>query len=420
MIAVDILADKLKDQKLEECAKTKGKSPITFIQPGEGFKLSKNAEAAIKGSGKKVWTVKLNSGDRISGLTKTEPHSIRKKSDESHHRTDGRRSYHEDILSRKETRRSSQDLQRSKLSPRKQTSQDICEDKLSQISTACDNGNSVDPPTKRHCTDVTSKWQPKETLVWKPIPVIDKEHHFNPAFSDHLNCDIFTPPESPVPRPLSASTYPGCYDNMYSPIGASWLEQTTFNKFNAFKNRSLSFEDEISCSNASGSTSSVQLAHHHHHHHHRNKIPRCRSQPSVLYDRKCGIKRRRDYEHRPKLNFHKMTETAYEKFPKSTPVSTLGKEKSRFHEELESVMSLMPIASSPLDNDFPLKAAMESRTSPITEMDHCRSDSTEFIDCENYYDSVVKGPVKLVGEDDEDEEIFKLQEDLDLEQIENH
>jgi hypothetical protein len=52
------------------------------------------------------------------------------------------------------------------------------------------------------------------------------------------------------------------------------------------------------------------LSHHynHHHHHHRNKIPRCRSQPSVLYDRKCGIKRRRDHDHRPTLNFNKMTE----------------------------------------------------------------------------------------------------------------
>ena len=257
-------------------------------------------------TGKKIWTVKLNAGERISGLTKTDNNSSRKSHDEIQYRSDGRRSYHDDISSRKEIRRSSQDLQRTTLSPRRQS----CEDELSQISKACDNVTSVDPPTKRHCTDLTTKWHPKETEVWKPIPVIDNEHHFSPAFSDHLNCDIFTPPESPVPRPLSASTYPGCYDNLYSPIGASWLEQTTFDKFNAFKNRSLSFEDEISCSNASGSTSSVQLSHHynHHHHHHRNKIPRCRSQPSVLYDRKCGIKRRRDHDHRPTLNFNKMTE----------------------------------------------------------------------------------------------------------------
>lgn len=406
MIAVDILAEKLRDQKIEECAKTKGKSPITFIQPGEGIKLSKNAEAAIKGSGKKVWTLKLN-----PGLTKTEHHSNRKLHEESRQRSDGRRSYQDEPSLRKD-RILSQDLQRTKLSPRRQSNKDLCEDELSLIASACDNVTSVDPPTKRHCTDMMTKWQPKETEVWKPIPVIENEQHFSQAFSDHVNCDIFTPPESPVPRPLSASTYPGCYDNICSPNGASWLEQTTFNKFSTFKNRSLSFEDEISC--PSGSTPSIQLSHHNH----RNKIPRCRSQPSVLYDRKCGIKRRRDYDHRPTLNFHKMTETAYEKFPKSSPVA-LGKEKSRFHEELESVMSLMPIASSPLDNDFPLKAAMESRTSPITEMEHSRSDSAEFIDCESYDDPVLRGPVKLLGEDD-NEEIFKLQEDIDLEQIENH
>lgn len=247
--------------------------------------------------GKKVWTVKLNSGDKISGLSKTDSNSMRRVKESS---------YQDDFKSRKEARRSSTDIQRKKLSPRRKSN---AEEELSQIVTACDNSSSVDPPTKRQCTDMTTKWQPKETDVWKPIPVIDRDHHFSPAFSDHVTCDIFTPPESPVPRPLSASTYPSCYDNTCSPIGATWLDQTTFSKFNAFKNRSLSFEDEISCSNASGSTSSVQTAHHHyHHHHHRNRIPRCRSQPSVLYDRKCGIKRRRDYDHRPNLNFHKMKE----------------------------------------------------------------------------------------------------------------
>ncbi|XP_014777131.1 nuclear pore complex protein DDB_G0274915 [Octopus bimaculoides] len=42
----------------------------------------------------------------------------------------------------------------------------------------------------------------------------------------------------------------------------------------------------------------------------RQRIPRCRSQPCVLHDRKAGVKRRRDYD-RPTLDFHKMTQTAY-------------------------------------------------------------------------------------------------------------
>ena len=85
-------------------------------------------------------------------------------------------------------------------------------------------------------------------------------------------------------------------------------------------------------------------------------------------------------------------------------------------------MSLMPIASSPLDNDIPFKIAMESRTSPITEMEQSCSDSTEFLDGEP---SEFEGPVKLIGETtssdtDEVEDIFPLQEDLDLEQIETN
>lgn len=79
-------------------------------------------------------------------------------------------------------------------------------------------------------------------------------------------------------------------------------------------------------------------------------------------------------------------------------------------------MSLMPIASSPLDKDVPLSRAMESSTSPITEMEQGRRGSAEFLDFDptDFED----GPVKLLG--DEVEEIFPLQEDLDLEQIETN
>jgi len=100
-------------------------------------------------------------------------------------------------------------------------------------------------------------------------------------------------------------------------------------------------------------------------------------------------------------------------------------------------MSLMPIASSPMDNDLPIKRMMETRTSPISEMDSCRSDSAEFLDSESSdcvgegpVNLIGEGPVKLIGEEcqacdscpenDEVEEIFQLQEELDLEQIENH
>ena len=42
----------------------------------------------------------------------------------------------------------------------------------------------------------------------------------------------------------------------------------------------------------------------------RQHIPRCRSQPCVLHDRREGRKRRRDYD-RPTLDFHKMTQVRF-------------------------------------------------------------------------------------------------------------
>lgn len=84
-------------------------------------------------------------------------------------------------------------------------------------------------------------------------------------------------------------------------------------------------------------------------------------------------------------------------------------------------MSLMPIASSPLDNDVPLSRAMESKTSPISEMEQGRTSSVEFLDRDpNDLEEEEDGPVKLLGDHGEVEEIFPLQEDLDLEQIETN
>ena len=233
-----------------------------------------------------------------------------------------------------------------------------------------------------------AKWQPQESDVWKPIDVATTaEYHsksyygnktkvdcvggqrscsmypnmensvYNVPTSSHLAYDssraaesqsqacsdcgiptfgrnknyidsgfIFTPPESPVPRPSSTSTCTGRQDYVFSPLGAPWLEQDqSHHRFDAFQNRSLSFEDKISCTSSSGSTTSVPGClgnhstshpyhhHNHHHHHHHHHIPRCRSQPSMT-TRKYGMKRRRDSDQRPSLNFHKMTEVCNDLF----------------------------------------------------------------------------------------------------------
>ena len=84
-------------------------------------------------------------------------------------------------------------------------------------------------------------------------------------------------------------------------------------------------------------------------------------------------------------------------------------------------MSLMPIASSPMDHDLPMKHMLESRRSPIGEVGVRRSDSAEFLDSE----ASDPGEGTLLEQEECDmcheevEEIFTLQEDIDLEQIEN-
>ena len=126
-----------------------------------------------------------------------------------------------------------------------------------------------------------------------------------------------TPPDSPVPRPASASS--GYYEHSsapwlmeHSPLSSS---NNKFDKFHAFKCRSLSMEEPIShaasgCYSAGstpvmpGSVRSTPSSPR------RHRIPRCRSQPCVLHDRKCGVKRRRD-EDRPALDFLKMKEVRY-------------------------------------------------------------------------------------------------------------
>lgn len=75
-------------------------------------------------------------------------------------------------------------------------------------------------------------------------------------------------------------------------------------------------------------------------------------------------------------------------------------------------MGLMPIASSPMDSD----SVLLKHKHPSEMDESCGRD--------------LQGPVKLIGEDDSDNSfcnddekehgVFYLQEDLDIEQIENH
>ena len=281
-------------------------------------------------SGKKVWSVPLN-----SKTEKTGPH--------------GDRDFIAPSAPQDATRLMS--INKKPLHPRKSCDSDSA-------------SNSTTRPKKRHCRSMSvpqeteismppakSTWQPQGSNIWKPVAMatlgnrnchtvnFNREASFSrtftqtptdfqmnekfaslaPSFQRHIGSghitpeDFLTPPESPVPRPASA-VYS---DGAVSPLGAPWLDfsqQQLFNKHDAFRNRSLSFEDKISCNSCASmcvtSFSSVPVSINAipSSPHHRHRIPRCRSQPS-FYDRKCGRRRRRDS--RPTLNFHKMTEVGF-------------------------------------------------------------------------------------------------------------
>ena len=229
------------------------------------------------------------------------------------------------------------------------------------------------PPMKRHCRSLSipgdikdgKQWQPHAGQIWRPVAT--RPHYANTKHSKSRNSplgahhrpvssrcsplghqsqcpnppvvapavgaasgiwplskseDFSTPPDSPVPRPASASS--GFCDSSFSSLNSPWRDSSPvrnsssnkiFNciKHEAFRLRSLSMEEPISRlgSSVKGSclTASQQGSRSHHStppSPRRQRVPRCRSQPCVLHDRKC-LKRRRD-EERPALDFLKMTE----------------------------------------------------------------------------------------------------------------
>lgn len=148
--------------------------------------------------------------------------------------------------------------------------------------------------------------------------------------------DFSTPPESPVPRPHSASSgfesY-GSLNSFWPEAPSSVFQQRSTGlslsgnsrAFDAFRLRSLSMEEPASkrsismCSSGAGSMPAIpgssggsraatQGSASMPSSPRRHRVPRCRSQPCVLHDRKT-LKRRRD-EERPKLDFLKMKEVS--------------------------------------------------------------------------------------------------------------
>lgn len=426
MLALDVnvLASKLQQQSLKEGETTP--SNIKLIQQSDsGYKLSESTQARLGavGQGKNVWTVTVNNRVDELGTQTSEDQELNAgfkhltcSDEDGAHCQDG--------------------SDGSKERPKKRHCRSMTVPQETEISI---------PPTK-------STWKPQGSRLWKPVAIgatgakfdmrsvhwldtcpTGRRFEFN-AVQNARQCErgnltpdnVLTPPESPVSRPNSVYS-----DGAISPFSSDAAYHSSFYHHHHhphpadFPIRSLSFEDQISSpamggmvfhsgsvNSVPGITSSMPSSPHH-----RSRVPRCRSQPS-FYDRKSGRRRRRDS--RPMLNFNKMTETAYgHPMPEHLAGPHEQAPGSRFHDALETVMRLLPIASSPRDCDSNFGNREMTPLSPARDTD---STSCESVLADSDTGSISTKPVKLLGEDDDemDMEVFQLTEELDLEQIENH
>lgn len=116
------------------------------------------------------------------------------------------------------------------------------------------------------------------------------------------NIDVFrTPPESPVPRPSSASS--GYYDSPLASVNN--LTKQRCESLQQLPGTSSSLNSAKSMPSVAAFNALMPSSPK------RHRIPRCRSQPCVMHERRAGVKRRRDEDQsRPCLNFSKMTEVS--------------------------------------------------------------------------------------------------------------
>lgn len=195
----------------------------------------------------------------------------------------------------------------------------------------------VNPPNKRQCRSMSipndgelhTRWLQTQARshLHRPLALRPnsgnsrtKSHQYShhrssgrvlPPVRSTYTPDTSTPPESPRSRPSSASS--GYFD---SPLASSSnlnrnrcesLQTLPTTEYNSKISRGGS-ETPMSRVNAAKSMPSVadpssQVSPS------KQMLLRCQSQPCVIHERRCGVKRRRD-EQRPSINFSKMTEVS--------------------------------------------------------------------------------------------------------------
>ncbi|KAI8482023.1 protein import into nucleus [Branchiostoma belcheri] len=200
----------------------------------------------------------------------------------------------------------------------------------------CNDSNDISqtppeppPPKKRHCRSLSiptelsqtdSSWKPSGCKLWTPVTKLKQGQNglnstasFRGSNSSLSSFPVHaggrapfspseqfsTPPESPIPRPASASS--GFFDTSLS---APWLDNspTRHKRTDSSVSEAVSEGSGSLSSVGSSLTSTPELPRR------RVGLPRARSQPCVLHhDRKGGLKRRRE-EERPTIDFVKMKE----------------------------------------------------------------------------------------------------------------
>lgn len=232
-----------------------------------------------------------------------------------------------------------------------QQASDTSVNSSSSINTSWDCANS-NPPNKRQCRSMSipndgelhTRWLQNQarSRLHRPLAVRpgsggsrNKSHSHRssqvrlpPVWSSLAPSDGSTPPESPRSRPSSASS--GYFDSPLTSLSnlnkhrceslqtlpsMSNTEQQVNHRHHsggAISHPSSS----VSTSRGKGSVASAKsmpsvaaVDHSSHLSPHKQRLLRCQSQPCVIHERRCGVKRRiTDNDNRPSINFNKMKE----------------------------------------------------------------------------------------------------------------
>ncbi|XP_078669419.1 protein FAM53A-like isoform X1 [Branchiostoma floridae x Branchiostoma belcheri] len=330
------------------------------------------------------------------------------------------------------------------------------------------------PPKKRHCRSLSiptelsqtdTSWKPSGCKLWTPVTKLKQGQNglnstasFRGSNSSLSSFPVHaggrapfspseqfsTPPESPIPRPASASS--GFFDTSLS---APWLDNspTRHKRTDSSVSEAVSEGSGSLSSVGSSLTSTPELPRR------RVGLPRARSQPCVLHhDRKGGLKRRRE-EERPTIDFVKMKESSYDhcsqrkqgvRIPQYVVSTNIRSSRSlaSFFIDSEFFLGLKPIMSSPCDSTLSsvMITPSQSPTKDLEENKDREKTPADLVTMTACVDEIIPSGDEGEAEDADDsgteggdsaecdrggcgsfeEPIFPIDDEIDIDQIERN